>query len=396
MGVLEGIRVLDVSTMLAGPFGSMMLADLGAEVVKIETPDGDGTRKFPPHFHKGMSMYYMAFNRNKKSMVIDLKSEGGLKVFHDLVKHADVVWDNYRPGITEKLKINYEVLKEINPKIICSSVTAYGSNNPYGGNKPSYDLCIQGQSGVLSLTGEPGRSPVKLGIPMADISGGWYAVVGVLAALLERQRTNKGQKIDIAMLDSIFSLHCYEAVYCMHSGIVPQPIGTAHRSLVPYQIFPTKDIYIAIVVALDKFWVALCKALDLPECITDERYRTIEARYNHREEVVNMLENIFIQRTANEWLPKLEKEGVPCAPVNPLDKAIEDPALLYRNMIVKVNHEGEEIRLIGNPIKLSNNTDKYNCPPKLGQDTESILRTLLHYTPEQIKKLEESKAVASM
>ncbi len=204
---LSDIRVLDLSTMLAGPFGSQMLADLGAEVIKIETPAGDNTRNFPPHYHKGESLYYLSFNRSKKSIAIDLKSAEGLELFYELVKTADVVWDNYRAGITKRLKIDYDTLKEINPRIICSSITAYGEGNPYDHNDPTYDLCIQAMSGVLSMTGERDRPPVKLGVPMADIAGGWYAVVGVLAALNARRLTGVGQKVDVAMLDALSSLN---------------------------------------------------------------------------------------------------------------------------------------------------------------------------------------------
>ncbi|GHS97324.1 CoA transferase [Synergistales bacterium] len=391
MGALENIRILDLSTMLSGPFGAMMLADLGAEVIKIETPDGDGTRNFPPHIHKGTSMYFMAYNRNKKSVVINLKDAEGKKVFYDLVKQADIVWDNFRPGIREKLGIDYKTLRQLNPKIICASITGFGNGNQYG-NRPSYDLCVQAISGVLSMTGEPGRSPVKLGVPMADLGGGWYCVVGVLAALLERARTGEGQEVDISMLDSLTSLHGYEAVYYLYSGIVPEPLGTSHRNNVPYQIFKTKDIYIAIVVALDKFWTALCKALDISEH-TRQKYATIQLRYDHRDEVIALLEEIFPTKTASEWLNRLDAEGVPCGAVNPMDRALEEPALLQRNMIVDVEHKGDTIRLLGNPVKLSNSSERYKCPPELGQDTDDVLREVLRYSDDDISKLKNIGAI---
>ena len=390
---LSGIRILDLSTMLAGPFGSMMLADLGAEVIKIETAEGDGTRTFPPHFHKGDSLYYLSINRNKRSVVLDLKQPEGLAVFYELVKKSDVVWDNFRSGISKRLKVDYESLQQINPAIISCAISAFGEGNPHDGDQPIYDLCIQGMSGVLDMTGEPDRPPVKLGIPMADLSGGWYAVVGLLAALVERTRTGKGQKVDVAMLDSIASLHTYEAAYCLYSGSVPHRIGTNHRSLVPYQIFQTKDIYIAIVVALDKFWGSLCKALGIPQYTNDDRFATIAARYEHRQDVVDLLSKILVQKTCAEWLVPLKASGVPCAPVNTLDKALKEPALLHRNMVVEIDHYGEPVKVLGNPIKLSNNDDHFTRPPKLGENTCEVLKEVLGYPDSRIEELASKKVI---
>lgn len=390
---LSDIRVLDLSTMLAGPFGSQMLADLGAEVIKIETPAGDNTRNFPPHYHKGESLYYLSFNRSKKSIAIDLKSAEGLELFYELVKTADVVWDNYRAGITKRLKIDYDTLKEINPRIICSSITAYGEGNPYDHNDPTYDLCIQAMSGVLSMTGERDRPPVKLGVPMADIAGGWYAVVGVLAALNARRLTGVGQKVDVAMLDALSSLNCYEATYCLNTGAKPERLGTQHRSLVPYQIFRTKDIYIAIVVASDKFWAKLCEGIGHPEMTNDERFCDLKARYANREELISWLEGVLGEKSCGEWIDRLKAAGVPCAPVNTLDKALEEPALLYRDMVITVDHDGEPVKLLGNPIKLSGYEQKYACPPHLGQNSDEILTDILGYGREKIEQLRQSGAV---
>lgn len=390
---LEGVRVLDLSTMLAGPFGSMMLGDLGAEVIKVETLTGDNTRNFPPHFHKGESLYYMSFNRNKKSVTIDLKKEEGRQVFYELVRRSDVVWDNYRDGITKKLKVDYETLREINPAIICCSITAYGENNPYDHNDPTYDLCIQAMSGVLDMTGERDRPPVKLGVPMADLSGGWFGVVGVLAALLSRGVTGRGQKVDISMLDGLSALNCYEAAYLLNTGSVPQRLGTQHRSLVPYQIFRTKDLYIAIVVASDKFWKNLCQALSCPELIDCPEYRDLEGRFQNREKLVEWLESVLTQRTCGEWLDILKAGGVPCAPVNTLEPALREPALLHRGMVVTMDHEGDPVKVLGNPVKLSENPPRYQCPPRLGQDTAEVLGRLLNYSEERIRRLAEEKTV---
>lgn len=391
---LEGIRVLDLSTMLAGPFGAQILGDLGAEIIKIETPSGDNTRNFPPHFHKGESLYYMSFNRNKKSIVIDLKSEEGLNLFYELVKHADVVWDNYRAGVNERLKIDYETLSKINPAIISSSITAYGTNNPFDRHEPTYDLCIQAMSGVLEMTGEADRPPVKLGVPMADIGGGWYAVVGVLAALVARKTTGRGQKVDISMLDALTSLQCYEATYYLNSGAKPRRLGTCHRSLVPYQIFKTKDIYLAIVVASDKFWGKLCQAIDALELVEDPRFATIKARYDNREEVVSLLNDVLQTRTCEEWLERMRAAGVPCSPVNTLDRTFQEPLLLARDMVVEVDHQGEGVKVVGNPVKLSENVpQRYDCPPGLGQHTYEVLRDVLNLSDERINELNQKRAI---
>ena len=391
MGALSNIRVLDLSTMLAGPFGAMMLGDLGAEIIKIETPDGDGTRGFPPRTQNGTSLYYMAYNRNKKSVVINLKTPEGRQIFYDLVKQADVVWDNFRPGIIEKLGIDYNTIKAINPRIISASVTGFGSDNPYG-NRPTYDLCIQAISGVLSVTGEPDRPPVKLGVPMADIGGGWYAVVGVLAALMERERTGVGQRVDVSMLDGLVSLHGYEAVYYLNTGVMPEPLGTMHRSHAPYQIFKTEDYYIAIVVALDKFWQSLCKAMELSNEV-EERYATVDLRYQHRNELIELLEKVFLTKSTEYWLQKLEEADVPCGAVNRMDSALAEPALLHREMVVDVAKGSDTVKLLGNPIKLSNSTSEYTCPPDLGQDTDMVLQDILGYSPEKVRGYRDSNVV---
>ena len=390
MKPLEKVCVLDLSTTLSGPSGSMMLADLGAEVIKIETPQGDGTRNFPPHIHKGMSMYFMAYNRNKKSVVLDLKTQEGKDIFYDMVKHADIVWDNFRPGVKEKLKVDYDTVSKINPRIISCSITGYGSD---GGRRPSYDLCVQALSGAMAMTGEADRPPVKLGVPMADIGGGWHGVVGVLAALVARQTTGKGQMVDISMLDSLVSLHGYEATYYLYSGIVPERLGTGHRTSVPYQIFATKDIYISLVVVLDKQWPLLCDAIGLDEEVR-QKYATNKVRLENRNELVAIIQNVLLTKTADEWIERLEKAGVPCGAVNPLDRALSQEDVKRRNMVVSVKHKGDEIKLLGNPIKMSDNTDDFRCPPELGADTYSVLKDMLNYDDGKIKQLQSIGAIA--
>lgn len=390
---LAGIRVLDLSTMMAGPFGAMMLGDLGAEVIKVEPLDGDGTRIFQPHFKDGDSLYYHSLNRNKKSIAIDLKSQKGLDIFYELVKGADVVWDNFRAGVKEKLKVDYESAVKHNSRIISCSITAFGTDNPHDDNQPSFDLCVQAMSGVLDMTGEPDSPPSKMGVPMADLGSGWYGVVGVLAALLAREKTGKGQKVDIAMLDGLASLHTYEGCYYLNSGVVPTRIGTAHRSIVPYQIFPTKSIYIAIVAPLDKFWANVAAVLGRPEWASDERYKTLSARYANREEVVAMISDRLMTRDCEEWVKDLQAVKVPCGPVNPLDKALNEPLLLARGMVATMERGGETIKVLGNPIKMSGNSDVYAAPPKLGENTVEVLAAMAGLSAEEIEALRRESVI---
>ena len=390
---LSGIKVLDLSTMMAGPFGAMMLADLGAEVIKVETLDGDGTRSFQPHFKDGDSLYFHSLNKNKKSIAIDLKSEKGLALFYELVKGVDVVWDNFRAGVKEKLKIDYDNVVKHNPKVISCSITAFGTANPHDDDQPSFDLCVQAMSGVLDMTGEPDRPPVKMGVPMGDLGSGWYAVVGVLAALVAREKTGKGQKVDVSMLDGLASLHTYEAAYYLNSGVTPTRIGTAHRSVVPYQIFPTKDIYIAIVGTIDKFWVSICKVLGMPEWAEDERFKNLSGRFKNRELVVAMMSEKLMERNCDEWVKAFRTVKVPCGPVNPMDKALNEPLLLARNMIVEVERGDEKIKLLGNPVKMSGNTEVYKAPPRLGEDTDAILADMAGLGAEEIAKLRQESVI---
>jgi formyl-CoA transferase len=371
----------------------MMLGDLGAEVIKVETFDGDGTRIFKPHFKDGDSLYYHSLNRNKKSIAIDLKSEKGLALFYELVKGADVVWDNFRAGVKEKLKVDYDSVVKYNPKIISCSITAFGTANPYDDNQPSFDLCVQAMSGVLDMTGESDRPPSKMGVPMADLGSGWYAVVGVLTALVAREKTGKGQKIDVSMLDGLASLHTYEGCYYLNSGVAPTRIGTAHRSIVPYQIFPTKDIYIAIVAPLDKFWANVAKVLGHPEWATDERYRTLSARHTNREKVVSMMSEQLLTKDCEEWVKELQALKVPCSPVNPLGKALNEPLLLARGMVVEMERGGETIKVLGNPIKMSGNKDVYTAPPRLGGNTVEILTTMVGLSNQEIEMLRKESVI---
>lgn len=389
---LEGLRVLDLTQVMAGPKCTMIMGDLGAEIIKIESPDGDYSRKMPPHFHHNDSAYYLALNRNKKSIVIDLKQKMGLNIFYDLVTRADIVVDNFRPGVTEKLKINYEVLKSYNKKIISCSITGFGLDSPYA-NRPALDLIVQAMGGAMSFTGEPDRPPVRMGIPMGDLAAGIFAVIGILSALQARNSVGVGRKIDISMLDCQLALMTYRAQYYFLAGEIPKPVGSGHVSSIPIRAFKAKDDYLVIDSGGDQFWVKLCKALEIEELADDPRFNSRQQRLKHKDEVMDILEKIFATKPRAEWLKILHDAGVPHGPVNNLAEALSDTAVIHRKMVVETDRLGDPFKMIGNPIKMSGMQDKYIAPPELGQNTIEILQNTLNYSKDQINELIKEEVV---
>jgi crotonobetainyl-CoA:carnitine CoA-transferase CaiB-like acyl-CoA transferase len=391
---LSGVRVLDLSQMLAGPFGSMILGDLGAEIIKIEKPDGgDIGRGMPPHFFQGESVYFLSVNRNKKSMTLDLKDPQGLEIFYRLMKISDVVFDNFRPGILEKLRIDYGSLKKINPRIISCSVSGYGQTGP-SKDQPAFDLIIQARGGIMSYTGEPGRMPVRMGAPMGDLTGGLYAAHGVMAALYQREKTGEGQRLDISLLDSQLSLQIYRALYYLYAGEIAAPVGSGHVSAHPIGAFKTKTFDIVIDTNTDKFFQELCELLGCRELASQPRFLTRADRLKNKEALYEILGDIFLQKTGEEWLKRLEGR-LPAGPINTVDMALSDPQILARNMVVETTHRsGEKMKLLGNPIKMSSTPDGAAAPPPaLGENTDQILRDLLNFSPGEIKILREKKII---
>jgi len=385
---LEGIRVLDLTTFMSGPFASMVLGDLGAEIIKIEQPGkGDASRQIPPYFHEGESLYYISLNRNKKSVTLNLNTEKGKDILYELVRKVDIVIENYRPGITKKLEIDYERLKEINPRIIYCSITGYGPEGPYG-RRPAYDLTIQALSGAMSMTGAERTGPLRLGVPMGDLAGSMWALVGILAALQHQKKTGEGQYVDISLLDSLASLITYPALYCSYGGEIAGPLGSGHQAIVPFQAFKTKDYYLAIVCANEKFWGLLCQALETPELVSDARFATMGDRLKHKEALTAILNDAFSQKTNEEWETILSEAGVPFAPINTIDKVFTDLAITHREMVISVDHCGEELRFFGNPVKMSETpiTD-YETPPRLGADNEEILGQYLGLSSDDLAAL---------
>lgn len=377
--MLEGIKVLDLTQALAGPYGSLLLGDLGAEIIKIESSSGDFTRTFTAVAIEGVSAYYLSINRNKKSVVLDLKTEKDLNIFYELVKTADVVYDNFRPGVVERLRIDYETLKEINPQIICCSISGYGHTGPEK-DRPAFDLVIQAISGEMSITGEPGRPPVRMGIPMGDLAGGQFAALGICAALVERQRTGTGQKIDLSLLDSQISLMTYVGQYYFANGVIPGPSGSGHQTTPAYRAFQTKDRWLVVACMNDNFWAPLCEALGLPELIDDPRFKTGNDRFKNRYQIDEILEKRFATKSADEWLSILKEANVPYGPVNDLKEALSDPQVLAREMIIEVEHEKlGRFKMIGNPIKSTSlaKTQAFTPPPLLGEHTEQVLKSIV-------------------
>ena len=391
MKSLEGIRVIDITTFMSGPFATMVLGDLGAEIIKIEQAgSGDSSRQIPPHFHEGESLYYISLNRNKKSVTLNLNTDKGKEILYGLVKKADIFFDNFRPGVLKKLGLDYERLKEINSQIISCSITAFGPDGPYG-QRPAYDLTIQALSGAMSMTGEKeGRRPLRLGVPMGDLASSMWALVGIFAALRHRDKTGEGQLIDIALLDSLAAFITYPALYCTYAGEVAKPLGSGHQAVVPFDAFKTKDYYMAVSCGNEKFWQLLCDALGLEELKTDPKFSKMGDRLKHKQELNSILNEVFATRTNAEWQAILDQAGVPCGAVNTIDKVLEDPAILHRNMVISVNHSGKDLRFFGNPIKMSATPiTEYRTPPHLGADNEEVFGDYLGFSAQDVKKLKE-------
>jgi CoA:oxalate CoA-transferase len=373
----------------------MILGDLGADVLKIEIPGkGDGSREMPPHFIHGQSGYFLSMNRSKKSMTLNLKSDAGLQIFYDLVRQSDVVYDNFRPGILERLHIDYDTLKAINPRIVSASVSGYGQTGPLK-DRPAFDLVVQAMGGIMSYTGPLGGEPVRMGAPMGDLAGGIFAAHGVLAALYQRERTGEGRRVDVALLDSQIALLIYRAVYYFLAGEVAVPAGSGHVSAVPIGAFKTRDIHIVIDANGDKFWRALCEAIEQPQWADDPRFVDRAGRLNHVDELMALLQEIFLTRAGDEWIERLEAAGVPCGPINTVDRALRDPQVLARNMVVEATSPAYgTVRLTGSPIKFHGTDDiTYHAPPALGEHAEEVLTHWLGLSPERVQALRDEGVI---
>ena len=401
MKPLNGVKVIDLTHMLAGPYAGMVLADLGAEVVKVE-PLGSGEmtrgllKNDPNYSFKNFGAYFLTLNRNKKSVSIDLKNKKGLEVFYDLVRSADVVLNNFSAGVVSKLKIDFENLSSINPKIITCSITGFGETGPHS-TRPAYDQIVQAYSGGMSITGNNAKSPTRAGIPIGDLGSGLYSVIGILSALYSREKTQKGQHIDLSLLDVQISLLTYMATMQTLSGIDPEPIGNAHFVHVPYNSFTTSDGFVVIAVITDEFWQSLKSVVNVGS-LNDSKFDSSIDRLKNQAFIENELNKVLSTQTSDHWIDKLNKAKVPCAPINKFSDALNDEQVKHRNMIVEVEHpDGGFVKMPGNPVKMSyTNEESYSSPPHLGTNTREILKNWSKYQDDEIESLENEKIIQSI
>ena len=398
MRPLEGLRILDLTHMLAGPYSAMLLADLGAETIKVEPPGtGDATRRLlteePKYCIDGMGPYILTLGRNKKSVTLDLKQEAGRELFYGLVKQADVVMSNFRPGVAERLKIDQKTLEAHNPGIITLTLSGFGSSGP-GKDRTAFDMVAQGYGGGMSITGEPGQGPMRAGIPIGDLGGGLFATIGVLTALHSRARTGRGQNVDISMLDGQISLLNYMATMYFNSGEVPEAMGNEHFSHVPYGVYKTQDLYMILACVQDPFYTALAEVLGNEELLNPD-FATREVRLQHREQINRLIAEELLKWKSGDLIPILQERGVPCGPVNTFDRALSDPQVLARNMVVEGRHPGgKTFKMPGNPIKLSDTpAETFADPPLLGQHTREIYKALLNLGDEELDALEDQGVI---
>ena len=377
-GPLDGIRVLDISRILSGPFTTMILADLGADVIKLEEPtNGDDTRQWAPPFQGEESAYFLSVNRNKRGIAVDLKSDEGRGIAQRLADLADVLVENFRPGTAERLGLGYEELAKRNPRLIYASISGFGQTGPYA-SEPGYDAIAQALGGLMSVTGEMGRAPVRVGNSAADIGAGMWAAIGVLAALHERGVTGRGRWIDISLLDGQIAWLTYLASGYFATGEVPQRYGSAHPSIVPYQAMPTKDGHLMVAVGNDALWRKFATLLGLEALADDQRFATNPDRVRNRGSLIPLLENALANRTSAEWSHDLAAVGIPAGPINTIDVALAHPQVEYREMVLSVEHPTEgTVRMVGSPIKLSGHTPAPStAPPTLGEHTDEVLAEL--------------------
>ena len=394
MGALSDIRVLDLTRVLAGPYCTMVLADLGAEIIKVEQPIvGDDARAFGPYM-EGESGYFMSINRNKESMTVNLKSPEGKEIIKAMVKEVDVVVENFRPGTMKKLGLDYDVLKEINPRIIYAASTGYGQSGPYS-QRPAYDAVVQAMGGIMSITGQPGGEPTRVGSSIGDITAGIFTAIGILAALHERENSGLGQMVDVAMLDCQVAILENAITRYLFTGDVPHPIGNRHPSIVPFESFATKSEPIIVAVGNDKLWVTFCDLLGLNELVDDPRFSSNPLRSENYNELRPKIAEKMLIKTAEEWQAIFDENGIPSGPINTVDKVLENPQVIARHMIEEVDHPvAGKTRIPGIPIKLSRTPGEITkAAPLLGADTETLLGKYLGYDAEKIAELREKKAI---
>lgn len=387
-GPLAGIKVLDFSRILSGPYASMVLADLGAEVIKVEPIlSGDETRNFPP-FQNGMSHYYIALNRSKKSISLDLKSPECMQIAKDLAQQSDIVLENFRPGVMDRLGLGYDTLRSENERLLYCSITGFGANSPHG-DKPAFDIVAQALSGVMSVNCEPGQAPNKLGIPLGDMAGSIFSVFGLLAALHERNATGRGKHIEVAMLDSLIALQGYLSQIYFVTGQSPQPVGTQHPSIVPYGSFPTSDGHVIVACLTERFWHNFARSLDREDLIKDPRFALYDARLANRDALHPIIHARMTKDTTAYWLQRLEEFDVPSAPILSIGEALEQDHAAKQGLVEKITHpEIGDMKLVRGPIRFDGvGPAKATAPSMLGENTFDVLSNQLGLQTADIQKL---------
>lgn len=395
-GLLDGIRVVDLTRVLAGPYCTMILGDLGAEVIKVEHPErGDDTRHWgPPFVEGGQSAYFLCANRNKRSLTLNLKSEKGLRILKELVEVSDIVVENFRVGTLERWGLSYEELQRLRAGVIYCSITGYGYTGPYR-DRPGYDFMAQAQSGFMSVNGPVAGEPYRAGVAIADLAAGIFASNAIMASLFARERTGEGQRIDISLLDSMVALMSYVASNYLVSGESPQRYGNAHPNIVPYQEFKTRDGYIALAAGNDRQWSILCEAIGHPEWAKDERFSTNPKRLEYRDVLVKQVNEEIVRRDSTYWLSLFEEIGIPAAPINDMANTFSDPQVQARNLLWEVPHPtAGTVPLVASPLNIPTSPAQVRRPPPLlGQHTDEILSELLAYDQDSIQSLREQGAI---
>ena len=393
-GPLSGIKVLDLTRVLAGPYATMLLGDLGAEVIKIEQPGtGDESRNFGP-FKNGFSLYFMSVNRGKRSVTLNLKSERGRAIFKQLLTHTDVVVENFRPGTMKKLRLDYDTLKAAHPALIYAACSGFGQTGPYA-QQGAYDMIIQGMGGIISITGEPEGPPVRVGTSISDITAALFTTIGILSALHHRHQTGKGQFVDVAMLDSLVAVLENAVVRYFATGEAPKPLGARHPAITPFEAFASADGHVIIALGNDTLWAKFCEHVKRQDLISDERFQTNADRTENHNELFPILSEIMSQRTTDNWIDALGKIGVPCGPINAMDKVVSHPQVQAREMITRVAHQiTGEVEVPGVPIKLSETPGNVDAPaPSLGEHTTEVLTEVLKMSPDEVESLRQNGVV---
>lgn len=393
MGALSGIKVLDLTRVLAGPYATMVLADLGAEIIKIEQPGkGDDSRAYGP-YKNGESAYFMSLNRNKESVTLNLKTPEGKEILKELVKKVDVLVENFRPGTMEKLGLGYDVLKELNPRLIYASSTGYGQTGPYS-QRPAYDAVVQAMGGIMSITGQADGKPTRVGSSVGDIFAGLFCAIGILSAVHERESSGLGQMVDVAMLDCQVAILENAIARYEFTGEIPHPIGNRHPSIVPFEPFDTLTAPIMVAAGNDRLWVTLCELLEL-DLANDPRFITNPKRNENYQVLRPILAEKFMTKTAEEWQKMFDEVGIPSGPINTVDKVVANKQVIARNMILEVEHPvAGTTRIPGIPTKLSRTPGEIRmAAPVLGAETEKILSEYLGLTSDQVAELREKKVI---